>query len=210
MEIYAFGSIMRGEIDELSDIDILVLKDIEELIPNIDKEKYSIYTYQRILQMWEEGNPFSWHLFSESKCLYHNNDNTNPFLETLGKPSQYTNMVFDLHKFHTLFKESVNSIHKGYDSVDFDLSMIFLAIRNFASCFSLGYLKKNEFSRDAAIKIEKYSIDIDISIYNRLKESRILATRGIGRSITDQELHIILNQLPKIEKWFVKLLNFVE
>ena len=38
--------------------------------------------------------------------------------------------------------------------------MIFLSIRNFASCYSLGYLKQFEFSRDSALRLGKFSIDI--------------------------------------------------
>ncbi|HFK5599129.1 TPA: nucleotidyltransferase domain-containing protein, partial [Elizabethkingia anophelis] len=62
MEIYAFGSVVRGDIDKFSDIDLLILKDINEELPEINKEQFSIYTYQRISELWKEGNPFSWHL----------------------------------------------------------------------------------------------------------------------------------------------------
>lgn len=208
MEIYGFGSIVRGEIDKFSDIDLLILKDIEEDISNIDKEYFSIYTYQRIEELWEEGNPFSWHLFIESKCLY--STSSIPFLKTLGEPNNYNNLLPDLFKFYQLFIDSKISIEIERHSVDFDLSMIFLAIRNFSSCFSLGFLKKNEFSRDVALKIGAYSINLNPKIYNRLRESRILATRGIGKSITENELKLVQNEFQTINSWFIKLLNLTK
>lgn len=208
MEIYAFGSIVRGEIDEFSDVDLLILKDLGEKIPEIDKERFSIYTYQRMGQLWEEGNPFSWHLFSESKCLF--SEKSIPFLKSIGKPKPYSNLINDLNKFHKLFLDSKHSIESNNNSVDFDLSMIFLAIRNFASCFSLGFLKIEEFSRDTALKIGQYSIQINLTTYNRLKASRILATRGIGERITETELKEIANEFASIEKWFNKLLKLAK
>lgn len=208
MEIYAFGSIVRGEIDEFSDVDLLILKDLEEKIPEIDKEKFSIYTFQRITQLWEEGNPFSWHLFLESKCLFSNNNI--PFLKSLGKPKPYVNLLNDLNKFQQLFLDSKFSIESNQNSVDFDLSMIFLAIRNFASCFSLGFLKIEEFSRDTALKIGQYSIQINLTTYNKLKEARILATRGVGERITEDDLKVIMIEFHIIEKWFNDLLKLAK
>lgn len=208
MEIYAFGSIVRGEIDEYSDVDLLVIKDLKEKIPEIDKERFSIYTFERLSQLWEEGNPFSWHLYSESKCLY--SENSIPFLKSLGKPNPYINHLNDLNKFHKLFLDSKLSIESNSYSLDFDLSMIFLAIRNFASCFSLGFLKIEEFSRDTALKIGEYSIQINITTYNRLKASRILASRGIGDRVTENELKEIMNEFSTIEKWFNELLKLVK
>lgn len=208
MEIYAFGSVVRGEIDEFSDVDLLILKNIDEEIPKIDKEQFSIYTYKRISELWEEGNPFSWHLFIESKCIF--SETSIPYLTTQGIPKPYSNLIHDLIKFQQLFLDSKSSIETEQYTIDFDLSMIFLAIRNFASCFSLGFLKKNEFSRDSAIKIGQYSIKIHPSIYNRLRDSRILATRGIGQRVTKDELMDIINEFHTIENWINELLKLVK
>lgn len=207
MEIYAFGSVVRGEIDKFSDIDLLILKDIGEDMSEIDKEQYSIYTYQRISELWLEGNPFAWHLFIEGKCIFTNNKI--PFLDSLNKPSNYKNLKDDLNKFFELFITSKNSILDEKYSIDFDLSMIFLAIRNFASCFSLGYLKNYEFSRNSALRLDKYSIEINNQVYDRLKKSRLLSTRGLGDKISQNELILIINEFPKIEKWFNQLLILV-
>lgn len=208
MEIYAFGSISRGEIDELSDIDLLIIKNKGEVLENIDKEQFSIYTYERINEIWKEGNPFAWHLFSESKCIF--SKDQNPFIKTLGKPNKYNNLKNDLDKFYNLFQTSKNSILTQGHSVDFDLSMIFLSIRNFASYFALGCLNKLEFSRNSALKIDTFSIDINQYVYKKLMDSRILSTRGLGNNISSDDLNIIISELPKIELWFSKLLKFLK
>lgn len=204
MEIYAFGSVVRGEIDKSSDIDLLILKSAEESLPDIDKEQFSIYSYERISELWKEGNPFSWHLFIESKCIY--TLGKIPFISSLGAPNEYMELLNDLNKFYQLFIDSKKSIIENRYSIDFDFSMIFLAIRNFASCFSLGYLNKYEFSRDSALKIGEYSIPISDTAYNRLKQSRLLATRGIGEIISEKEVIMVINEFSEIENWFNKLL----
>jgi len=204
MEIYAFGSIVRGEIDIYSDIDILVLKGSDEVLKDLDKEQYSIYTFQRLERLWKEGNPFAWHLYVESKCLYSTNEKS--FISLLGEPNPYTSLKSDLKKFHDLFLESKDSILRNEFSIDFDLSMIFLSIRNFASCFALGYLKMYEFSRDSALKINEYSLQIDSEVYERLKQSRLLSTRGVGEAVTDFSLIKISSELDNIETWFNRIL----
>lgn len=205
MEIYAFGSITRGEIDSFSDVDLLILKDINEEILNINKDEFSIYTYKRLLELWDEGNPFAWHLFLESKCVF--SSDKIPFIQTLPKPNKYMNCRNDLEKFYQLYIDSRESIITNNYSIDFDLSMIFLAIRNFASCFALGYMNKYIFSRDSAIKIEEYSLNIDNEVYESLKKARLLATRGIGKVTSEITLNKIMQELPQIENWFNNLLK---
>jgi len=205
MEIYIFGSVVRGEIDNYSDVDLLILKEKDELLSEIDSEQYSIYTYQRISEIWNEGNPFSWHLYVESKCVFSNNNVS--FLKSLGTPGKYNNLLNDLDKFKSLYESSKTSILEENYSVDFDLSMIFLSIRNFATCFALGFLDKHEFSRDSAIRLGRYSLQIDHSVYETLKKSRLLATRGKGKHISENDLIQIKYEFIKIENWFTNLLN---
>lgn len=207
MEIYAFGSVTRGEIDKFSDVDLLILKNYNEKLPDVNKDQYSIYTNDRMAELWTEGNPFAWHLYTESKCIFTSQKVS--FIELLGRPNQYRNLKNDLYRFHKLFQDSKASINESIYSVDFDLSMIFLAIRNFASCFALGHLNICEFSRDSAIKINEYSIEINERIYSKLKQARLLATRGIGEMVSHESLKEICFEFSEIEKWFNKILNVI-
>lgn len=66
MHIYAFGSICRGDVSPASDVDLLAIVDGYDERFSLDD--YSIYSYDRIWEIWNEGNPFAWHLALESKA----------------------------------------------------------------------------------------------------------------------------------------------
>ena len=57
--LYAFGSLCRGEIDELSDVDLLACVDTQEQAGKIDPSRFSVYTRDRLRALWLEGNPFA-------------------------------------------------------------------------------------------------------------------------------------------------------
>lgn len=203
MYLYVFGSYCRGEIDEYSDIDLLIIKNQDEILPQYDIDKYSIYNLDRIQELWVEGNPFAWHLSLESRFIF-SNDSLD-VLKNLGEPNIYNNHINDMNKFSKLFNDSKLSLVSTNNSIDFDLSMIFLSIRNYASCYSLGHLKKPIFSRNSAIELGSDSIRISKDCYSILLKSRILSTRGIGQNISNKELKVVLNELDSISIWFNNL-----
>lgn len=199
--VYIFGSVVRGEIDQYSDIDLLLISD--ESIENIDPNKYSIYSPERIKELYVEGNPFAWHLYYESKLVYSSEQD---FLLSLGKPSHYTNCKSDLLKFKKLFDDSIISIDENDFSLIFDLAMIFLAIRNFATCYTLGSYEKPIFSRLTFEKLHDYPLKLDETIKEILMMSRISSTRGIEYSIQDKSLSLLKLSFSKIENWFNEIL----
>ena len=99
MHIYAFGSICRGDISVDSDVDLLAL--VEGRDSRLDPEKFSIYSYARMLELWEAGNAFAWHLSLESRLIYAA-DGTD-FLRSLGSPSRYSGAVADCLKFRDVY-----------------------------------------------------------------------------------------------------------
>ena len=141
MHIYAFGSVCRGDISPGSDIDLLAI--VEGYDSRFDPDIYSIYSYKRIREIWKEGNPFAWHLSLEARILF--SSDRSDFLSSLGSPALYRNCVRDCDKFFSLFREARISLEKNSTSKVFDLSMIFLSIRNIATCFSLGNLEAARF-----------------------------------------------------------------
>ena len=176
MHIYAFGSICRGEISHGSDVDLLAI--IAGYDDRLDPQLYSIYSYRRVNELWEEGNPFAWHLSLESRLLFAFDQID--YLKALGEPAPYKHHVRDCEKFLALFKESFQSIASKTRSTVFDLSTVFLSIRNFATCFSLGTTRKPSFSRHAALELGSHSIPIPANSYRIFERARILCTRGTG------------------------------
>ena len=203
--VYIFGSLVRGEIDQYSDVDLLIVSD--ESMQNIDPNKYSIYTPKRIKQLYAEGNPFAWHLYYESKLVFSSGQD---FLLYLGRPANYTNCKSDLLKFKKLFEDSTASINKDDFSIIFDLAMIFLAIRNFATCYSLGSYEKPIFSRATFEKLHDYPLKLVDEIKELLMMSRISSTRGIEYSIENKSLSLLKLNLDKIENWFNEILVHYE
>ena len=193
--IYAFGSICRGEMDGSSDIDLLAC--LSKPNPKIDPNKFSIYTYERIKELWMEGNPFSWHLHLESKMI-HSSDGSN-FLEELKEPSEYNNVTEDCDKFRNLFAESYLSLLESHNSMVFNLSCMFLATRNFATCHSLG-IGKPVFSRLSPLMIDK-KLPIDNKTFDIFARARILSTRGHGTMVSINDIEAAKFAAPIITEW---------
>ena len=73
-EIYLFGSVARGDEDEYSDIDILIViddctdyeyidwKNIFSNYLDIPVSWISLYRHSKILRMYESGSYFLWHI----------------------------------------------------------------------------------------------------------------------------------------------------
>lgn len=203
MHVYAFGSVCRGDISVGSDIDLLAI--VDGCSFRFDPDVFSIYTYERIRELWQEGNPFAWHLSLESRLLF--SSDQHDYLKVLGRPGPYRNSVRDCEKFFALFREACASILASSTSRVFDLSTVFLSIRNIATCFSLGVTKQPDFSRNSAHRLGDNSIPISLSTFQILERARILCTRGYGTNITDQEVNIVIGQLNEVHEWMNNLVE---
>ncbi|QZY89839.1 nucleotidyltransferase domain-containing protein [Pantoea dispersa] len=197
MHIYAFGSICRGEVDSFSDVDMLaIVSGRDERFNPID---YSIYSYERINELWKEGNPFAWHLFLESMLIY--SPDSVDYLRGLGKPSSYNSGLIDCEKFLEIFISAKDSIESSVLTEVFDLSSVFLSIRNFATCFSLNCNVRPDFSRNSARNLGIHSIPISGLTYHLLERARVLCTRGTGEILSTDDIKNAKSQLGLIESW---------
>jgi predicted nucleotidyltransferase len=81
--IILFGSVARGDTDEYSDVDLIVIKNTDQRFVQrlIDVTRYLprditvdvlVYTPDEIKAMTEEGNPFIFKALAEGKVLYEN------------------------------------------------------------------------------------------------------------------------------------------
>ncbi|MCX9110634.1 MULTISPECIES: nucleotidyltransferase domain-containing protein [Providencia] len=208
MYIYIFGSVCRGDIDFNSDVDLLLITDKKS--DNINPQKYSIYSSRRIHKLWETGSPFAWHLYLESKMIY--SINNEDFLKNLGEPKKYSNVLSDCLKFYDIFCDARNALELSQESDIFELSNIFLAIRNFAICYSLHSDGKPNFSRNAALRLEKNKLNIELDSYKIFEKARILCTRGQGSIIDKDGIELAKSSITAIDTWMkniIELLNEV-
>ncbi len=203
VHIYAFGSLCRGDIDQDSDIDLLAIVDGHD--DRFDQFTYSVYSYDRILELWTEGNPFAWHLYREAKMIFSSDDRD--FFEDLGCPKEYLAGYTDCQRFYEIFQQAKASYLASNTSKVFDLSAMFLGMRNFATCYSLGFTEVPTFSRNSAKELGDKSIAIKAEVYDTLKQARILCTRATGDIISDEKMVEIEPSFSKIEKWMVNILH---
>ncbi|MBX3419277.1 MAG: nucleotidyltransferase domain-containing protein [Pirellulaceae bacterium] len=201
--IYVFGSICRGEVSTDSDVDLLAI--VDGFDSRFDPFVYSIYSRRRLGEIWRDGNPFAWHLSIESRLVF--SCDGKDVIKELGTPSPYQNASTDCEKFHRLFRDAYSSFTTSDDTRVFDLSAMFLAIRNFATCYLLGVQGQACFSRDSALRMGKYSIPLAPDAFDLLLRARLLSTRAIGKEITDEECLNRLTAFGHIDDWMTRLRN---
>jgi hypothetical protein len=206
MHIYAFGSICRGDISVESDVDLLAL--VEGRDPRLNRDTFSIYSYKRIRELWEIGNAFAWHLSLESRLIY--SEDEQDFLASLGRPAKYQAGPTDCARFREIFESSTDAIKTGSPSLVFELSTIFLALRNLATCYSLAKLERPTFGRDSARRLGMKSLNISEEVYTLLMQSRLLSTRGVGKNIGRIDLQLVTSELARCRDWAVELCKEVE
>jgi Nucleotidyltransferase domain len=197
MHIYAFGSLCRGQVDLESDVDLLAIVDGHD--DRFDPTKFSVYSYKRLREIWQAGNPFAWHLSLEAKMLF--SENGNDFLSHLGLPSRYSNCLADCKRFLQLFEDAAASLKTDALSTIFDLSTVFLSIRNFATCYSLGKTRRPDFSRQAALSMETFPALLKPEFHRVIERARILCTRGYGTAITASEVSLVRKSLAVVHEW---------
>jgi len=201
--IYLFGSICRGEISADSDIDLLAI--VDGVDSRFDPSIYSVYSRRRLDQIWRDGNPFAWHLSKESRLVF--SYDGKDVLKELGEPSRYNNAATDCEKFHRLFKEAFGSFTASRDTMVFDLSAMFLAIRNFATCYLLGVQGQACFSKDSALRMGQDSVPLAPDAFDLLLRARHLSTRAKGAQITYEECHNRLTAFGLVDDWMTRLRN---
>ncbi len=105
------------------------------------------------------------------------------FPQTLGRPAPYSNCQSDCSKFYGVFLEAFSSLNENMSSTVFDLSALFLSIRNIATCFALGVLGQTLFSRHAALRLPaKFKPPISGDCYRILEELEFSARVARGRT----------------------------
>ena len=206
MHIYAFGSVCRGEVDISSDIDMLAI--VNGYDSRFNPSDYSVYSYERIHDLWEQGNPFAWHLFLESKLIYSEDDVD--YLQNIGEPRRYKSRIADCEKFHEIFLSAKESIDSSGLTEIFDLSSVFLAVRNFATCYSLHDDISPDFSRNSALNLDAHSIPVDASTYSLFERARVLCTRGLGEILSPAEVEKAKMTLGKIDSWMIEILRAIK
>ena len=201
MHIYAFGSICRGDVTVDSDIDLLAI--VEGRDERFDTEVFSVYSYKRISELWKMGNAFAWHLHHESRLIYAADGLDN--LAQRGSPNPYNRAAVDCARFKRVFENAYEALRSETVSTVFELSTVFLSIRNLATCYSLGVRGEANFGRDAAVRLGQLSVPITTEAYGILRRARVLSTRGLGSYVSPEQTKVVLKEGGVLSDWVTQI-----
>lgn len=189
-EIYLFGSVARGEQDEYSDIDILIviddcsedeyieLKNKYSRLINVPVSWLSVYRISKILKMYENGSYFLWHIKKEGKVLYSRNGELEKLLITLPR---YANIESDLREYEEILADIKCELDNEYISVNYELAVLASLVRN--TCISISYLNNRlDFGRNSAVMycFSQFNFDVSLEEYEELYKYRLYQTEKIN------------------------------
>jgi predicted nucleotidyltransferase len=150
--IRLFGSTVRNEIDDRSDLDILLLtqngvSDVsDQLVSRCKANGYdvSLYTEHRYREMHRSGHLFTWHVYRESLPLDKNLSPANEpdLIHQLGMPASYSQAVSDSAVLCRLLDDSLWSLHQEPASEVYEAGLLYVISRNLAiiASYQLGNL----------------------------------------------------------------------
>jgi len=173
-ELYIFGSAARGEVATNSDIDVLVITvqvEKKSTFPN----SWSVYSKKSIEKLFAQAKLFACHLHLDAKCIY-SSESTN-FLEQLGEPAQYKDLIGDFCNLSELLDDSLSEM-KITNSEVFEIGLIYTALRDIAMVASTVLCDRPCFSRYSPYKIP-LEIPLSQDLYESMIEARLTSTRGL-------------------------------
>lgn len=177
-EIYAFGSVTRGDVSPSSDVDILVLDDI----PSSSRfpRDWSVYSKATVSKYYAAGRLFAWHLHLEAVLLHPAGGSG--FLAKLGAPSRYATAANDIADLRVLLSSSIAEIRRGSQSQVYELGLVYTALRDVAMSASWQLLGRPLFSRYAPYEINP-PCPLPRFAYETAMRSRHASTRGAPQPV---------------------------
>lgn len=195
-EIYLFGSVARGDQDEFSDTDILIIiDDCNEYdfiyyknkfanILNVPPSWISLYKFSKIKLMYNKGSYFLWHIKKEGIKLF---SKTNKFTQLLDTLPSYKDALKDIKEYKEILNDieiEYNNPFTEYINYTYELSVLSSLVRNI--CITLAYINNVfDFGRISVIitikKIYKSSICFSLNEYNELYSYRLYQTSRIKK-----------------------------
>ncbi|WP_425251483.1 nucleotidyltransferase family protein [Janthinobacterium sp. NFX145] len=209
LSIRVFGSVARKENNEGSDLDILIVSEKNEFIPEIIKEsfqqhknvEFSTYSRSRLEEMFNEGHLFAWHLYLES--IPAENDPGNNWFSELGAPNPYKEANIDLTQFLLILDESTDAINTDSDYI-FEAGMIYLCLRNIGMILSYLDAGLPNFSKYSALELPlKIRPSISKESYDFLILCRRISARGNTSDAPTK--NIIFSIFAEIKNWSITI-----
>ena len=218
-EVWLFGSSARRELDEGSDVDLLVVCGQPELPQGLtksleadygDRVDVAHYSYSGLERLVAQRALFAWHLRREGVPL---DRGTDRLAEMLGGMEPYDGHVRDLRVLEAVFEDAVVSIREGL-TFRFDLGVVGTVIRN-AGIIMHDLFGRWDFSPAAPVRLASIpgapSLPIGRDVYEYLCSCRRASERGLG--VEDREGVAVgdwMRALGRVRDWLASCVQCAE
>jgi predicted nucleotidyltransferase len=210
--ICLFGSSVRGDNDDLSDIDLFVIiNDCDENsfvktkgrladVLRIPVDWISLYRKSTVISMHKYGSYFLWHIKAEGKTIYSREGFIEEILNTL---PPYTRVRNDLLEYLEICEDIRKSIAADNITLNFELSVLASLVRN--TCIAFCYLHgKLIFGRVSPIRMSQQimgesKFPFTIQQYKDLYSFRIARIRGVIKPNVEASYSLIETWLNDTE-----------
>lgn len=202
MWVYLFGSLVRGEMDAHSDVDMLCIyedSDYESIPAYMQK-----YTVEELAEIFKEGDLFAYHLHTESQLIY-TSDGID-IIRGIGTPELYANWKDDLNTFIELALYSLGKLKESKDSI-FNKGILYMSLRDMAMIYTHVKMAATDFSKYVPYHTD-IPFNVSIETYESLRLCRLSSTRGtwsdgIVSNLPDECYVSVRDWILEVDEWRV-------
>lgn len=216
LSVVMFGSVARGDGDDLSDLDVLAIvknksgkvdsSEVVRYLPDwcVKEPTISWYGLDRLKQMYLAGELFSWHIYREGKVLH----NKGGALQGLGRPHEYTNALSDIENFQKTLRSIPHQIAASESNAIYELGVLYVCARNIAMSASWHLCAEPDFSRYSPyqIGVGELAMPIPKATYDRSMLCRMSSQRGIVPP-KGVNAAVVLETYDQVEPWTERVLQ---
>jgi hypothetical protein len=190
LAVYLFGSAARGEVDERSDLDLLavvadragkvVQSEVERHVPKILgslEPSISWYGFNRLREMFRNGELFAWHLYRETTPLFE----ARAVLASLGTPAPYLNAAEDVTSFEAILSGIPGQLAASPQNAVYEMGLIYVCLRNICMAASWSLCPNPDFSRYSPFSLRGVApVPISRLEYDLAMSCRLAGQRGMA------------------------------
>jgi hypothetical protein len=203
---YIFGSLVSGDFDNGSDIDVLVITD--DSMHNCPDD-WSVYSKNGIQNLFARGSLFAWHLY-QTAIPVTEETKRDDYLRSIGSPAEYTTAIEEIEDLRVILSSAFIELNNKTPSNVYECGLIAVAIRDISMAASQHLTDKFNFSKFAPFLLGKFSLNISQSLYLELVNCRRSGTRGRALNKTNKIVDAVLKEEMKITDWISTLIKAIE
>jgi hypothetical protein len=183
-----FGSVARGDDDDLSDVDVLALVQngagvvaeedvVATLPPNVVERAPTVswYGVERYLAMHRAGELFAWHVFLDAKILH----DATGLLAGLGPPARYSRALEDVDAFIQIAADVPAQLEGAACNAIYEMGVLYVCVRNVAMSASALLGDRPDFTRQAPYRLPGPVLRLAEAEYHVSMLCRLAGQRGL-------------------------------